>query len=333
MRIFNVRWLFSRVDPSLAGLCPLGSSAEIAVWSSCLLSTFMAFAMLQATHTGLMLAPFAGMSGVLLFLLGIYFVYARLRPEPRISAISGGLVAVSWAGLMAGITALAALRTNAPLIDVFLAHVDEFMGVDLSIFVTWVAQHRSIGWILEIAYASSVPLVFAAIILLALINRVTRMWQTCFVFGSSAMLCAMTSAFLPAMGTFSRYEGNTDILAGLPDDAGRFYLAAFEGYRSGAFHIVDIRHLEGVVTFPSFHAVMALVVACSFRDMRWLSGLIWVWSSLILLSTIPIGGHYLVDLLAGAAVWIVFMALFSLRNSLRDRLCFWKAAVSKTQVS
>ena len=39
------------------------------------------------------------------------------------------------------------------------------------------------------------------------------------------------------------------------------------------------------------------------RDLRVLSGFAWAWSSVILISTIPIGGHYAIDIIGGTMVW------------------------------
>jgi membrane-associated phospholipid phosphatase len=138
------------------------------------------------------------------------------------------------------------------------------------------------------------------------------MWELCFTFAGSAVVCAFLSALVPAIGAFAYYGVPPDVLARLPPGAGRFHLLIFEEYRSGALDTVDLRQLEGVVTFPSFHAAMALMTAHAVRDMRWLFRLLSVWSGVILISTIPIGGHYAVDLLAGAVVWAAFA--FSRQN-------------------
>jgi membrane-associated phospholipid phosphatase len=40
------------------------------------------------------------------------------------------------------------------------------------------------------------------------------------------------------------------------------------------------------------------------RGIRWLFPASLVWNLLVIISTIPIGGHYVIDLLAGALVWL-----------------------------
>jgi membrane-associated phospholipid phosphatase len=255
------------------------------------------------------------MAGLVFILAGLHFIYTWRRPDPYIGPMTGGLAAISWAGIVSGMTALAGLRTGEPLIDGSLAHADAVLGLNTPPFVAWLAQYRSICFVLEIAYVSTVPLVFATIILLGCLRRDILIWELCFVFSASAASCAFLSGLMPAVGAFSYYGTPPDILALLPAGAGRFHLPVFEAYRSGVFDTVDVRHLEGVVTFPSFHAAMALMTAYAMRNLRFLCGLCWAWSALILISTIPIGGHYAIDLVAGAAVWGTFTLLVRSRIS------------------
>jgi hypothetical protein len=255
------------------------------------------------------------MAGLVLILAALRVVYTRLRPDPLIGPITGGLAALTWAGFAACAAALGALRTGAPLIDDSLGRADAMLGLDTPALIGWLTRHPGIG-LLEVAYVSTVPLVFAAVVFLGWTRREIMMWELCFAFAGSAAMCALVSAFVPAVGIFDHFGMAPDVLSLLPAGAGRFYLPIFYGYRSGALNVVDIHHLEGVVTFPSFHAAMALMIAWAFRDVRWLCGPICAWSGLTLLSTIPIGGHYAVDMFAGASIWSVFNLLYRVRMQL-----------------
>ena len=67
-------------------------------------------------------------------------------------------------------------------------------------------------------------------------------------------------------------------------------------------------HLEGVVTFPSFHAITALLIAHAWRGLPGAT-LFKIWAALVIVSAVPIGGHYVIDLVVGAALWGVFAAI------------------------
>jgi len=286
-----------------------------ATWVFCFLSTIAVLVLLRATNTVLEIGPLLAAVGGVLVLAGLHLVYTRLRPDPCIGAVSGGLATVTWAGFMAGIAALAGLRTGAPLIDAQLAHADAALHLDTAALVAWLARHPPTGRILEIAYVSAVPVVFATVVLLALTRRAVLMWELCFTFAATATVSAFACAFVPAVGAFAHYGIPLEILAEMPNGAGRFHLPTFESYRSGVLDTVDVRHLEGVVTFPSFHAAMALMTAYAVRDVRGMAGPAWIWSGVVTISTIPIGGHYAVDLVAGAAVWVAFALLARTRTA------------------
>ena len=104
-----------------------------ATWTACALSTFTTFLVLSITHTTLKLSSLPVMSAIVLFLFALHVVYSTLRPNPLISLVSGGILAVTWAGIATGITALSALRLNVPLIDATLASADNIVGLNTSV--------------------------------------------------------------------------------------------------------------------------------------------------------------------------------------------------------
>lgn len=275
---------------------------RLSAWLSCAVFSAATIALLAVTRTSVT-AP--SVTAVLIFVLGGSLLYGRyvwLRPDPRLALIVGGLTLFVWASFAAGTTALAALRTGAPLIDIDLARTDALLGVYTPSVVAWLAQYH-VTLILTPAYRSTVPLLFATVMLLGLMRREATVWELCLSFSASAAICTLISAIIPAAGAFPHYGIPPSIAANLPAQAGDFHMHAFDAYRSGAVSSIDVRNFEGVVTFPSFHTAMALMLAYSLRSIRWLALPACVWSGLTVLSTIPIGGHYFTDVVAGAGVW------------------------------
>lgn len=72
---------------------------------------------------------------------------------------------------------------------------------------------------------------------------------------------------------------------------------------------LGIDALEGVVTFPSVHLITGLIVVAMWRWNVVALALASGWFGFMLLSTLPYGGHYIVDLLGGALVWACWFAL------------------------
>jgi membrane-associated phospholipid phosphatase len=66
--------------------------------------------------------------------------------------------------------------------------------------------------------------------------------------------------------------------------------------------VLDLFHLNGVLTFPSFHAASAILYAWGAWPIRWLRPFSLLGNGAMLLSTPIGGGHFLVDVLAGIVV-------------------------------
>ena len=112
----------------------------------------------------------------------------------------------------------------------------------------------------------------------------------------------------PALGPFKLFDVAP----------GGSYLPDAERLRSGHDLNFALAELTGVVTFPSFHTAMALAYIWGFRNtgpIGWSIGVL----NLVMLCAIPwIGGHYLVDMIAGAAMMLVSLAV--VRMALRPSL-------------
>lgn len=286
-----------------AGVAREPSRTERAAWFSCLCSAAALASLLWATRSRVEMTSLLLMGGLMAVLVLLHIVYTRLRPDALLGALAGGLTVLTWAGLMSGLIALVGLRADAPLIDAGLADADNRLGLDTQAFVAWTAEQATLGRVLDLIYSSAVPLVFAIATLLAVTRRPARMWRLCLAFSVCGTVCAAASVVVPAVGAFTFYQTPPALLARLPSGAGLFYVPVFEAYRSGALDAIDLRRLDGVVTFPSFHACMALMIGDALSGRRWLSGVAWLWSGAILISTVPIGGHYAIDVIAGAGTW------------------------------
>jgi membrane-associated phospholipid phosphatase len=75
--------------------------------------------------------------------------------------------------------------------------------------------------------------------------------------------------------------------------------------RLGSKTIVDFSENVGLITFPSFHAAMAVLFALAAWSHPWLRWPFALLNAIMLVATITHGGHYLVDVLAGCAIALV----------------------------
>ena len=99
----------------------------------------------------------------------------------------------------------------------------------------------------------------------------------------------------PAIGPWA-YYGQT-AYGSPPPSAEAAFLADFSALREGRF--TALLAGQGLVTFPSFHVVFAVLFAWVFRRERFLYPVAIVLNLGVIAVTFPVGWHYLADLPAG----------------------------------
>jgi membrane-associated phospholipid phosphatase len=77
------------------------------------------------------------------------------------------------------------------------------------------------------------------------------------------------------------------------------------GLRAGTWRTLNLTQLMGIVTFPSYHATLPVILAWAQRDLPGWRVIAPVWAGLTILATPLFGGHYGVDVLAGIALAVV----------------------------
>jgi membrane-associated phospholipid phosphatase len=273
-----------------------------AAWIACAALVVCTAAVLAISRTPVDPRSFAIVVALLAIPGALYFVYSQLRPDHAVAAVAGVMTIVGVCSFAATVMGLAALRLDIPLIDPTLARADASIGLTSPAFLSWLARHPLVVHVLGLFYVSAAPAVFVAIPLLMLTRQTWRLWEFAFTFAVTVLATTLIATLFPAIGAVVFYEIDPTILAHLPAGAGRLYVPTFEAFRSGAMRTIDLDHLEGVVTFPSYHAVMALLIAYAWRRLPGAS-LVAAWSALVIVSAVPIGGHYFIDLIAGGALW------------------------------
>lgn len=205
----------------------------------------------------------------------------------------------------------AGLRLGFPLADSWLLAADAMMGFHPIRAVTFVAAHPRLAEMLNAVYVSSNGIAVMAVIAHGFRRENSFTPLVCYSGGLLAVCCIST--MMPAIGNIA-YSGLS--LDGLPAGAGTYYLPTFHYYREGIGNVVSNDHLSGVAVFPSFHTVMGLVIATSLKGSK-LSPLAFVFGIATVISAVPIGGHYVSDVLAGVAVWAFMMGLAQTPFALR----------------
>ena len=181
-----------------------------------------------------------------------------------------------------------AASANLPLMDHMFARLDATTGFHWDDVNAWVQRHavlRSALWLAYVSGGMQLPGLFLVHCMRAPgEGSAELMWN----FMVSLLIVTAISVFLPATA-----------MSGM---IGHHHIDVFFAVRNGSIPVLDESMIAGLITFPSWHAAMGVIFMYSARTMKWLLAVLAPLNILVILATVPCGGHYLVDTIAGLAV-------------------------------
>lgn len=226
---------------------------------------------------------------------------AHRMPLPSAIARQLGSIIVVTIGCC--IAMHAALTRQTPYADDALHRMDSLIGFDPAAVSTVIASMPMVRDALHFIYAYTMPVSFVALLLVTMIRprwgaQLTGVNTTCLVV-ATAISCVM-----PAEG-FMASAGPG--IHGLPAGSGTFFLDVQRAYHEGRVARLTPDYMSGVISFPSYHVMSALIALQAATLLRVpLLGAAWV--AAVMLSAIPFGGHHVMDLLGGLVVWCLVFA-------------------------
>jgi membrane-associated phospholipid phosphatase len=170
--------------------------------------------------------------------------------------------------------------------------------------------YESIGW--------QPPLLIAT---LSMTSKHDRVWH--FLLSWIATLCITVAvfAYYPVLGAYRHFGIAAADVPAMLDSTPWNQPVLLEGLRDGTLSRISLATLDGIVNYPSFHAGAAVLLAYGFWSVRPLRWPLITLNTLMLASAVPIGGHYLVDLFAGAIAAGAGIAAAELVTSRQTTAC------------
>jgi len=184
---------------------------------------------------------------------------------------------------------------NLPLMDPALLRLDQLLGFDWTAFNSWVAEHQPLPEVFRFAYVTMLWQPFIIMFLVSASGAGDANSELIWIFLVSMVMCAAISATMPALG----YDGVI----------GPAHIEALKEIRAGLWTTLDLNKIDGIVTFPSYHAALAVVMPYVIRRIRWAFWMAAALNALMLLSTLTVGGHYLADTVAGVLLALISIML------------------------
>jgi hypothetical protein len=234
----------------------------------------------------------------------IPLISTRYRHDERIKTMMVCTSLLLLFSLISSVFSYLIVSTNAELVDESLARWDRALGFDWPQVFLWLQQQPKLDRILAVAYASVIPQIIVVIAYLSLTNRHKTLAEFNGAFVVSFLIIEFVSAFFPAAGPFKYYAGVVHADASM--------LSHFEPLRSGALRTIDLFATQGLISIPSFHAILAILLIYAMRETRMRMVFLWV-NIVVIVSTPTRGGHYLVDLIAGAFTVLLVIGMWKVR--------------------
>jgi hypothetical protein len=227
--------------------------------------------------------PLLGM----LVLFGVSFSYRRRSPYLAFLSITAAqLVAFSHVGALLTYGAMAA--SPFPMADELLGRADAALGFDWMSWFVFVRANPKLHFVFALAYAS-IPVQFFVMTGYFSFKDIGRVHEILVAAMVSIALITLIMFLLPAVGAWSQHA------VGMVEPWRGDILAL----RSHT--LLTIGKTDGIVSFPSFHTVLAVLFVNMARGRKWFVPVLIL--NLLMIASVPTeGAHYGVDILGGFAV-------------------------------
>lgn len=254
-------------------------------------------------------------AGLLALLAGFTIWYARRPLTYRLAVCSSAIIYLGIYSIAVVLMSYLFTAANMPLADAALVHADRALGFDWMGWLGWVNEHPRLGIILAYAYQSSMPQVACVLVLLAFTNRHDHLAEFLTLFWLTTVTTITISALLPAIGAYEYFQPARHLYENLAPSGGIAHIDQVLGLRNGTDRLIDLANLNGLVAFPSFHTQLAVITTWAFWRVPLVRYPAAILNGLVVMSTPTQGGHYLVDILAGGSLAVLFIMF--LRPSVR----------------
>jgi len=237
--------------------------------------------------------------------LSISLYYRYYRVDLYISVGAETSVQLMLIVLLGTLLSFVAATANLPYRDAALFQIDRWIGFDWKAYLDFFNTHYVIWRIIHVAYLSIHFQPLLVIAALVATRHFVRLQQ--FILATALALCITVAIFIftPAVANYAYLGLQRSDFADLYPGCAFEHVRHLEALRNATTHIVRLSDLDGLIIFPSFHAVTAFLFAWALwpiRQLRWPAFTL----NVLMIAGTPIdGAHYAVDIVGGCAIAIL----------------------------
>jgi membrane-associated phospholipid phosphatase len=240
-----------------------------------------------------------------LFLLWWFIGHSHRSRWPRFGLLAATVANVGLSAVVFIIVWASILTTPFVIIDYHLVQWDRWLGFDVTALMAWVQQFPWLIRILEFSYYSWLPQVILTPILLALLKKPQEINRYFAASAIGLMCCILIYYFFPTVapaGVVSSPYFNQDQY----NLVTRFY-EIHQWLPITAWG-------QGIVSFPSGHVIYALLILIAWRKIKVVFYPLMVINFFLIIATMALGYHYLVDVLASLIIVALTVPLVNYMN-------------------
>jgi membrane-associated phospholipid phosphatase len=234
--------------------------------------------------------------------------YTTRRPDPRLAVSLSCVAQILAFSACAALLSYTVAATGGPLRDDTFLALDRALGLDWQAYLAALNDRPRLGAVLTLAYRTLMPQMILVVVVLGFGGRLSAARDFVRAFVIAGLVTVLLSGLLPAIGTYGHLGLRPEDFARLSPAAPYAHIADFSDLRDGTLRNLSLDRMEGIITFPSFHTALGVLFIRYF----WLSRLTrWpalALNALMIAATPMDGGHYFVDVGAGAAIAVVAIA-------------------------
>jgi membrane-associated phospholipid phosphatase len=230
----------------------------------------------------------------------IVWVLGRCRGRLGTQAAAELVLSPLLLSLPALILTYSAMRVGFPLQDARLESWDAAIGFRALDFISWLDGHHRIASVLRLSYGTFFPQTGILTIVLLIAGRLERAYAITLAILLMAAIGAFVCMFFPAVGLYVHHGIPPGAHASAAHGLG-YFSGQLQAVRTDPDFVLDLTKADGIVAFPSGHAAIAVLCAWAAFSLRWIRWPFLALNAAMIVSAIPQGAHYLVDLFSGAA--------------------------------
>ncbi len=270
------------------------------IWT--LIALMVALTFTSFLLTGLHVDPFS--RPLLLLPFGVlgatWWFYTSMRPDRRLQALAEGFTQVLLILLFGTLLSYAAAAVPFPFQDAALLSIDNALGIDRHAYIGFFSRRPWLYNTIVLAYFTLMPQFVFVPLVLFFKNQPHRLQQFIFAVGIGLSVTVAISVFTPSITTIYLDLG-LPVHAKIP---AALYtpVPTLEALRSGARYWVDLSAIEGLISFPSFHTVGALLFIWALQTVQIVRWVAFILNGALIAAAPIVGSHYFIDLAGGAVV-------------------------------